>query len=236
MTCRCLIVDDEPLARDLLAQFIGQLPSLSLVASCPDALAALRVLHAEPIDLLFADIKMPQLSGIEMIKTLLKPPKIILTTAFSDYALDGFEVGAVDYLVKPFSFTRFLRAVDRVLDQTQATELAQQPTSAVPAFLFVKVDKRIVKVRLSEVRYWQAFGNYVKVFLHDGRMLLATETMTHLETLLPADQFIRVHKSYIVALPHVTEYQGNRLCLNTTTIPIGDLYRKSFQLAMLPAK
>ncbi|MBO0929392.1 LytR/AlgR family response regulator transcription factor [Fibrella aquatilis] len=227
MTFRCLIVDDEPLARDLLTQFIGQLPSLTLVASCPDALSGLTVLHTEPVDLLFTDIKMPQVSGIELIRSLSKPPKVILTTAFSDYALDGFEVGAVDYLVKPFSFARFLRAIDRALGRAQPAESTSQPVAAA-TFLFLKVDKKIVKVMLADVRYWQAYGNYVKVFLRDGRLLLATETMTHLETLLPADQFIRVHKSYIVTLSEVTEYQPTMVCLGTVSVPIGDRYRRQF--------
>lgn len=226
MSYRCLIVDDEPLARDLLVEFIGHLPSLSLVDSCADALAGLRVLHTQRIDLLFTDIKMPQLSGIQLVKALNRPPKIILTTAYSDYALDGFDIGAVDYLVKPFSFDRFLLAVDRALGPVSGAEALQRPAAASPTCLFLKVDKQIQKVTLTEVAYWQAYGNYVKVFLGDGRVLLATETLTHLMSLLPTDQFLRVHKSYIVALSQITTCQGNTLYLNTAVIPIGDLYRK----------
>ena len=232
MNYRCLIVDDEPLARDLLSQFIGQLPSLSLVGSCADALAGMKVLHTKPVDILFTDIKMPQLSGIELIKSLTKPPRIVLTTAFSDYALDGFELGVIDYLVKPFSFTRFLRAVDRVLDRSLSADSVSPVSVPVSAFLFLKVDKKIVKVWLSDVLYGQAYGNYVKVYLRNGRMLPVTETMIQLEKLLPASQFVRIPKSYIVALADVTEYQTNTLYVGSVSIPIGDSYRRQFMEAI----
>jgi DNA-binding LytR/AlgR family response regulator len=232
MSYRCLIVDDEPLARDLLIQYVGQLPSLSLVDSCADALTGLRVLHTERVDILFTDIKMPQLTGIQLVKALNHPPKVILTTAFSDYALEGFEIGAVDYLVKPFSFERFLRAVDRALDRGQAssteTDTYVKFRPAAPTFLFLKVDKQVLKVILADVLYWQAYGNFVKVFMQNGRVLVATETLTHLMSLLPTDQFVRVHKSYIVAIAEITSYQATTLCMGSTAIPIGDLYRKQF--------
>ncbi|MVM29394.1 response regulator [Spirosoma sp. HMF4905] len=228
MSYRCLIVDDEPLARELLVQFIEQLPSLILVDNCADAFAGLKVLHTQPIDILFTDIKMPRLSGIELVKALTRPPRIILTTAYADFALDGFEVGAIDYLVKPFSFPRFIRAVDRALGRPPSVESDSQTLIQPPTFLFLKVDRNIVKVSLTDVLYWQAYGNYVRAYFRDGQTLLVTETMVHLEKLLPVNQFVRIHKSYIVALAGVTQYQTNSLSVGSVSIPIGDLYRKQF--------
>ena len=232
MNYRCLIVDDEPLARELLTQFIRQLPSLTLMDCCADAFAALQVLHGQPIDLLFIDIKMPQLSGLDLIKTLTSPPKIILTTAFSDYALEGFDVGVVDYLVKPFSFVRFLRAVDRAIDRGRLAEPAPAVGTSPSTCLFLKTDRKIVKVLLANVLYWQAYGNYAKVIQRDGRPLLVTETMTHLEKLLPGDQFVRIHKSYIVSLSGITEYQSSILSVGPVSLPIGESYRKQFLAAI----
>ena len=232
MNYRCLIVDDEPLARELLTQFVRQLPSLTLMDCCADAFAALQMLHTQPVDLLFIDIKMPQLSGLDLIKTLTSPPKIILTTAFSDYALEGFDVGAVDYLVKPFSFVRFLRAVDRAIDRGRLAEPAPAVGTSPSTCLFLKTDRKIVKVLLANVLYWQGYGNYVKVSQRDGRPLLVTETMTHLEKLLPGDQFVRIHKSYIVSLAAITEYQGSSLSIGPVSLPIGESYRKQFLAAI----
>jgi DNA-binding LytR/AlgR family response regulator len=228
MNYRCLVLDDEPLARELLSGYIQQLPSLSLVASCPDALTGLQVLHAEPVDLLFIDIKMPQLSGIDLVRTLTKPPALILTTAFPEYALEGFEVGAVDYLLKPFSFTRFVQAVHRVLDRARPIEASSPAVAPLTSCLFLKVDRKIVKVFLAEVLYWQAYGNYVKVFLQSGRTLLVSETLGHIEKLLPAAQFIRTHKSYVISLGDITEYRTGAVSIGAVSLPIGDMYRKQF--------
>ncbi len=228
MTYRCLIVDDEPLARELLGTFVQRLPNLSLIASCEDALAGLQVLQSTPIDLLFTDIKMPQLSGLELVRALPSPPRLILTTAFAEYALEGFEVGAVDYLLKPFSFARFVQAVQRVLDRTSPTTPAPSPAITEPSCLFLKVDRKIVKVVLADVRYWQAYGNYVKAFLRAGRPLLVSETLGHLAQLLPVSQFVRVHKSYIVSLADVVEYQSDQVVIGQDNIPVGEVYRNQF--------
>lgn len=228
MTYRCLIVDDEPLARELLGTFVQRLPNLSLVASCEDALAGLQVLHSTPVDLLFTDIKMPQLSGLDLVRTLPSPPRLILTTAFAEYALEGFEVGAVDYLLKPFSFARFVQAVQRVMDRTNTTTPTPPPTTAELSCLFLKVDRKIVKVVLADVRYWQAYGNYVKVFLRTGQPLLVSETLGHLTQLLPVSQFVRVHKSYIVSLADIIEYQSDQVVIGQNSIPVGEVYRNQF--------
>lgn len=228
MTYRCLIIDDEPLARELLGTFVQRLPTLSLVASCEDALAGLQVLHSTPVDLLFTDIKMPQLSGLDLVRALPSPPKLILTTAFAEYALEGFEVGAVDYLLKPFSFARFVQAVQRALNRTSPITPAPPPATSEPSCLFLKIDRKIVKVALADVRYWQAYGNYVKVFLRAGRPLLVSETLGHLTQLLPISRFVRVHKSYIVSLADIVEYQSDQISIGQDTIPVGEVYRKQF--------
>jgi DNA-binding LytR/AlgR family response regulator len=226
MTYRCLIIEDEPLARQVLAQYVTMIPSLTLVNSCQDALEGLRVLHAEPIDLLFLDIQMPQLSGLQLVQSLARPPKTILTTAFSEFALQGFDIGAVDYLLKPFSFERFLRAVNRAFAPLAVSTVEAAASPPETTYLFFKVDKKAVKVLLEEIVYLQAYGNYIKVFTRDGRMLVATETMSNLETLLPVRQFCRVHKSYIVALAEITEYSAQSLQLGKHLLPIGEIYRK----------
>ncbi len=232
MTYRCLIIDDEPLARELLGTFVQRLPNLSLVASCADALAGLQVLHSTPVDLLFTDIKMPQLSGLDLVRALPSPPRLILTTAFAEYALEGFEIGAVDYLLKPFSFARFVQAVQRALDRNSPATPAPPSATAEPSCLFLKVDRKIVKVALADVRYWQAYGNYVKVFLRASRPLLVSETLGHLAQLLPVRQFVRIHKSYIVSLADIVEYQSDQVVIGQDSIPVGEVYRKQFLDAM----
>ncbi|KAA9327171.1 response regulator transcription factor [Hymenobacter busanensis] len=234
MKFRCLIVDDEPLAQEVLVKFIALVPSLSLVQKCDNALEALQVLHSEKIDVLFTDIKMPELSGLQLARSLSSAPKIILTTAFSEYALEGFDLGVTDYLMKPFSFERFLLAVNRAVGGKDPRDTAAPPPApaAEPEFLFFKVDRRVVKVALADVLYLQGYGNYVKIHLRGARTLVATDKMTNVEKLLTGATFMRVHKSYIVALAHISEYDHASLAVEGVTLPIGDVYRKGFMETM----
>lgn len=212
---RCIIVDDEPLARDVLESYVSDLPSLHLVASCEDAVEALGYINKESVDLIFLDINMPKLSGINFYKSLAKKPKVIFTTAYADHALEGFELEAVDYLLKPFSFERFIKAVNKVKIEHPFSE---------PDFIMLKADKKNHKVNFDQIVYFESIGDYVKVHLNTNKTLIINETLRKLEGLLPK-AFIRIHKSYIIALDHLAYLEGNQAKIGETKIPIGQSYR-----------
>lgn len=213
---RCLIIDDEPLAREVLESYVEDLPSLVLVASCEDAMEALDWLNQEPVDLLFLDINMPKLSGINFYKSLSNRPKVIFTTAYSDHAVEGFELEAVDYLLKPFSFERFVKAVNKVKKD--------RPDHQQVDFIMLKVDKKTHKVNFDRIQYFESIGDYVKLHLKEGKTLIISETLRKLEELLPK-AFLRVHKSYIIALDQLEYLEGNQAKIGETKIPIGQSYR-----------
>lgn len=213
---KCLIIDDEPLARELLESYITDLPSLNLIATCADALEALEWLKKESIDLLFLDINMPKLSGINFYKSLSKKPKVIFTTAYSDHAVEGFELEAIDYLLKPFSFERFLKAVNKVQ--------MDLPDNQASSFIMFKADKKSHKVDFKQIIYFESIGDYVKVHLTESKTLIISETLRKLEGILPSS-FLRVHKSYIIALNHLDYLEGNQAKIGETKIPIGQSYR-----------
>lgn len=226
---RCLIVDDEIAAHYVLENYIGRMDGLVLVGQCYNALDTLNFLHRNQVDLLFLDINMPELTGLELLSTLSYTPRTILTTAYTEFALQGYEFGVTDYLVKPIPFPRFLKAVDRVLSQQPALVGAPAipaPASVIPTdSIMVKVDADWVRVKLDELLYAQSWGNYVKLFL-PGRMLLTPLTTTELESRLPTDQFIRIHKSYIVALNKIERLSGNTLQIGETELPVGITFRR----------
>ncbi|WP_046246358.1 LytR/AlgR family response regulator transcription factor [Hymenobacter terrenus] len=231
MSHRCLIIDDEPLALDVLERYIGQIPSLTLVSRCNSAFEALQVLHTQPIDLIFVDIKMPEYSGIELIRSLARPPQIVLTTAFSDFAVESYELGVTDYLLKPFSFDRFLKAVNRAIVQltSPGSVLVTAPPVAVPPppeFVFLKADRQIHKVSLREIEYVEAYGNYVKVHL-TNRMLLITDRISDMEALLVPHRFVRAHRSYVVPLDKIASISGHEILLGPHRIPVSSQYRKA---------
>ena len=212
---RCLVIDDEPLARDVLESYIEEIDHLQLVKSCKDAIEASNVLKEEEVDLLFLDINMPKLSGISFYKTLVHKPKVIFTTAYPDHAVEGFELEAIDYLLKPFSFDRFQRAVNKL------------PTTKNPInddFIMLKADKRNHKVDFEKILYFESIGDYVKVFLDEGKTLIISETLRKLEELLPSS-FLRIHKSYIISISSIEYVEGNQIQLNDIKIPIGQSYR-----------
>lgn len=218
---KCLIVDDEPLARETLEKYISDIPSLVLNASCSNAFEAIEVLKTDSFDILFLDINMPKLSGISMLKSLEKKPQVIFTTAYSEYAVEGFELDAVDYLLKPFSFERFVKAVNKASDRI---DKASQTAINGESFIAIKADKKIFKVDLDEIQYIQALGDYIKVFT-DSQTLVSHQTLKSLEDELPAEGFIRIHKSYIVALKSILFLEGNQVKLGDQMIPIGASYK-----------
>lgn len=226
-----IIVDDEPLAQDVLETYIGQLPNLTLVQKCNNALEANEALNNHDIDLIFLDIQMPQITGIEFVKSLSNPPLVIFTTAYSNYAVDGFELNAIDYLLKPISLDRFMKAVNKASEQH---DLRNQESSFGGSdhgddnFVFVKADKKLIKVNFSDILYIEGLKDYVIIRLEASRVI-TLQTMKSLEEKLPDNQFRRIHRSYIVALDKIQAIVGNMVELTekgqTKHLPIGKNYR-----------
>lgn len=228
MKLKCLIVDDEPLAREVLVQYIDDCPSLELMQVCSDAIEAGEYLRTRQTDLIFLDINMPRLSGISFVKTLTQPVLIIFTTAYPEFAAEGFESNAVDYLIKPFSFERFMKAVNKAVEWEEFRknkEHAVKGHSAPnPEFILLRADKKIYKTDFDDILYFECTGDYVKVHSRE-KMLIIHETFKNLITQLPDDQFIRVHKSYIVSLAAIRLLEGNQVDVAGHRIPIGLVYK-----------
>lgn len=218
---RAIIVDDEPLARDVLETYIEKLPEITLVKKCENALEANDILKKEDIDLMFLDIQMPQLSGIDFLKSLDNPPQVIFTTAYPDYALDGFELNAVDYLLKPISLERFMKAVNKVSSSMHEDHDGDD-------YFFVKADKKLIKVEHEEILYIEGLKDYVIIRQEDGRVI-TLQTMKSLEKKLPGNQFKRIHRSYIVNLDKIKAIEGNMVHIKEkgeiTKLSIGKNYR-----------
>lgn len=218
---KTLLVDDEYLALNLLEKFTDRVPGLEVVEKVKSPMRALDILHQTPIDLLFLDIQMPTLSGNNLLKTLKNPPLTIFTTAYSDYAIEAFELNAVDYLLKPFSFERFLKAVNKAKDHLQLPPLppAIEAPTISKDFFSIKVDGKIMKVHFEDILYIEGLKEYVRVVCRDVR-LVTLARLKNMEDLLPADKFVRVHKSYIVAKSKVQALEGNMLDISKHKIPI----------------
>jgi len=221
---RCLLIDDEQAAHYVLQHYIGQVDQLTLVGNCYDALEAINFLHRHPVDLLFLDINMPQINGLQLLQTLANPPRVILTTAYSEFALESYDYGVVDYLLKPIEFPRFLKAIDKVITvegEKQSVQLQAVPEQS----LMVKVDADWVRIAYSSLEYIQSWGNYVKLFTAQ-QVYVTSMTMTEVERRLPSDQFIRVHKSYRVPLAKIHRMSGNEVFIGETALPVGLTYRR----------
>mgnify|MGYP000237516162 CR=1 FL=1 len=230
MQLSCLIADDEPLAHQLLENYIGRLKMLGVAGHAYNALEALEFLGSNQVDLLFLDIQMPDLSGLEMLKTLAHPPVVILTTAYSEYSLEAFDLGVTDYLLKPIKFERFLKAINRVVDLRkgagpyQSLSAPVPPAPVYPEFIFLKDGITEYKVLLEDILYAQAYGNFAKVYT-GTQTIVATITMKQLEAMLPEADFIRVHKSYIVRVQKLSRVEKDQLYIGQTAIPIGAMYK-----------
>jgi DNA-binding LytR/AlgR family response regulator len=228
MKIKSLIVDDEPLSHEVLEAYIKDYPVIELVKACNSAIEALEALKQYDIQLMFLDINMPVLSGINMVKSLPSPPAIIFTTAYPEYAIDGFELDAIDYLVKPFSFERFVKAVNKVRDKivTEMAAATAKQVHAVQDFIVIKADKKLYKLEYCDIMYFNSTGDYVKVFTKQGKVIITNETLRNIETGLPAHLFIRVHKSFIVSVKSIRYIEGNQVMVDTTAIPIGLTYKE----------
>ena len=221
-----IIVDDEPLAHEIIEEFCGMLPHLQLEQNCYSAMEAMQYLTAQKVDFMFLDINMPKLKGLDFLRTLHHPPKTIIMTAYKEYALEGYELNVVDYLLKPFGFDRLVKAVNKVSEgHASATTSEGQPVIAAanPQF-FVKGDKKHHQIKLDNLLYIEAYGNYTKLYLSD-EMIVSHEKISHYEVLLQDKNFLRVHKSFIVAIDKIKFIAGNRIIINSAKLPIGQTYK-----------
>jgi len=241
---RCMAIDDEPLALQQIAAYIGKVPFLELAAQCQSALEAHAFLQHDTVDVIFCDINMPDLNGMDFIKALVAPPLVVFTTAYAEYAVEGFKVNAVDYLLKPFGLQDFMRAANRIQERLQPLRPAEgslQPQSPLTSHhspltsgnddvIFLKTDYRIVKVAISDIRYVEAMSEYLKVYLEsDAKPIVTLLSMKKMEERLP-DYFMRIHRSYIINLTKIQEVNKNRVIMDSETyLPIGDMYKETFQ-------
>ena len=232
MMIRCLAIDDEPLALQQLVAYIRKVPFLELAAQCSSALEARAFLERDTADAIFCDINMPDLNGMDFVKSLAVPPLVVFTTAYSEYAVEGFRVNAVDYLLKPFGLQDFLRAANRLRErlESKAPVADASASNTQDDTLFLKTDYRIVKVNIPDIRYVEAMSEYLKVWTEgEAKPIITLLSMKKMEERLP-DYFMRIHRSYIVNLNKIQEVNKNRIFLDSQTeLPIGDLYKEEFQ-------
>lgn len=226
---KCIVVDDEALARKLLEKYISQIPNLELVATCKNPMEAAAVLQRESIDVMFLDIQMPQITGISFLKSLNQKPLVVFTTAYKQYALEGYALDIVDYLLKPFSFERFFQAVNKVSERLQSSSstIGKQEITEnnIKDYILVKSEHRVHRIKFSEIDYIESMQAYV-AFHINGKRILSLNTMKKLEVQLPKNQFIRIHKSYIAAIDKVELLEGNQVVIGKTKLPIGASYRE----------
>jgi two-component system LytT family response regulator len=227
-TIRCIIIDDEPLAREIIRRYISDLPMLQLAGECGNAVQAMSFLQQQAVDLVFLDIRMPQLNGTDFLRIMKNPPKTILTTAYSDYAVEGYELDVVDYLVKPIRFDRFLKAVNKAFPVNGALpelkpviETAEEKKN--DSFVYFRADRKMVKVMLSDILYIESMKDYVKVFTPQGT-IVTKQSITSVEAMLPEKMFVRAHRSFIVAVNRIKSFTSELIEIDKAEIPIGKLY------------
>lgn len=225
----CIVVDDEPLAINIIKDFVSKIHFLDLIGAYTNAIQALEILCEKKIDLIFIDIHMPHITGMDFVKTLDKPPMIIFTTAYPEYALGGFELNAVDYLVKPVSFERFLKAVQKAYDRFNLinSKMIKNESLTNQDFVMIKVEYSTVRIDLNNIYYVEGLKDYVKIYT-GNKMLMTKIKMKNLEEKLPGNNFIRVHKSFIISLSKIEIIENNRIKIKDRLIPIGNQYRSAF--------
>ena len=224
---KCIVVDDEPIARDIVISYINQVPNLHLVGSCADAFEALEMIKEKEIDIIFLDINMPRLSGFSMLRTLQNKPDIIVTTAYSEYAVEGFELSVTDYLLKPFSFERFVQAVEKTKKINPEPQLSENSTPEdIVNFISVKAEKKTFRIDINEITHIESLGNYITIHTSQNK-ITSKQTLTQFLELLPKDKFIRIHKSFIVSLESIQYIEGNKAFVENKYIPIGKAFKES---------
>jgi len=221
----CIIVDDEPMAREILQSHLAKMEIVNVIKTCKNAIEAFNVLSTKQIDLVFLDINMPEISGLSFAKSITKNIKVIFTTAYREYAVDGFDLQAVDYLLKPISFERLQQAVDKFSQQHHQTEL-HEPTISEPQndFIFVRSDRRMVKINFSEIQYIESLSDYIKIHLIN-KVVITRETISNIEAKLPASRFLRVHRSYIVSVLKIESFTNEFVEINKKALPISRSYK-----------
>ncbi|OKS88775.1 LytR/AlgR family response regulator transcription factor [Mucilaginibacter polytrichastri] len=225
----CLIADDEALARDILENYVHRLEKLNLTGTCANGAEVYNMLEKHAVDLVFLDIHMPHLTGIELLRTLKNPPAIVLTTAYREYALEGYELNVIDYLLKPISFDRFIKAIDRYESLRNPKNFNLSNQRAVDAspdgFIYVKSDKKMVRVQLKDILYIEGLKDYVKIHF-EGKSLVTYRSLISFEEMLSANHFLRVHRSFIISLDHISAYSAAQIEIDKIIIPIGNSYLK----------
>ncbi|MTI20646.1 response regulator transcription factor [Fulvivirga sp. RKSG066] len=224
MAIKCMIVDDEPLAIEVIESYVDRISDLEVTATCNNALKAFEMLQKEPVDLIFLDIQMPKLTGIDFIKSLKNPPKIILTTAYRDYALEGYELDVIDYLLKPISFERFMKAIGKVYEVQSPEKAEANGVSEDDEYIYLKADKKMVKVRLHEILYIESLKDYVRVKT-TNKDVITHQKISYLEEKLPEECFMRIHRSFIVATKKIETYSATIIEVPGKELPIGRLYK-----------
>lgn len=217
------IIDDEPIAHRIIEGYCANLPHLQKIGNCYDAFEAMQILNNQVVDLMFLDINMPKLSGFDLLKTMRHHPQVIVTSAYKEFALEGYELNISDYLLKPFSFERFLKAIHKVADHKEHA-VVSVPEKKQASF-FLKGDKKLHQIHYDAVLFIEAYGNYTKVYTSEA-MIISHEKISTLEQLMPAQDFLRVHKSFIVATKKIKMIEGNRIYIQEHAIPIGQTYKK----------
>jgi len=229
---RCIIVDDETMARDVVRRYIQKIPTLKLMGEFGNAIDATIFLQEQPVDMIFLDIKMPQLTGTEFVRSLRNVPKIIFTTAHKEFAHEGFELDVIDYLLKPIRFDRFLRAVNKAFPQKQQEIethglVTNEENKPATSFIYLRVDRKMIKVLLDDILYVESDKDYVKVFTEKG-FIITRQTIASVEAMLSESQFIRIHRSYIVSLNKLKSFTAETVEIGSKELPIGKLYRNNF--------
>jgi DNA-binding LytR/AlgR family response regulator len=230
MAIRCLAIDDEPLALKQIGSYIKKTPFLELLALCRNAFEAMEYLKSGQINLMFVDISMPDLSGMDFVKSLSEKPLIIFTTAYSEYAVEGFRVDAIDYLLKPIGYNDFLRATNKAKSYTDLKDNLTEPVKTGSDHLFVKSDYKLIRIELSEIKYIESMHEYVRIHRINDKPLMTLLSMKSIEEQLPSERFMRVHRSFIVNKERIKVIDRNRIVFdNNTYIPVGDQYKARFQ-------
>ena len=227
---RCIAIDDEPLALKQIADYIRKTPFLELAGQCESALQAIELLEKTPVDLMFVDVNMPDLSGIDFVKTLENPPFIVFVTAYSEYALEGFRVDAIDYLLKPISYSDFLKSANKV--KTWFDAIQQKPAEVMSNkdFLFIKSEYKILRINFDDIKYIEAMSEYIRIHLVNSKPVMTQLSMKSIEDQLPEDRFMRVHRSFIINLSRISVIERNRIVFDGTVyVPVSDQYKSKFQ-------
>ncbi|MGD9929536.1 MAG: LytR/AlgR family response regulator transcription factor [Mangrovibacterium sp.] len=226
MNVKAIIVDDEPLAQQVIMQYAMDIPNLEIVCACNNAIEANQMIRENEIDLMFLDVNMPKLSGLDFLKNLKNPPLVVLTTAYTDYALEGYELNILDYLKKPFGFDRFFKAFQKAEEQLALLNQRNEPKSTAE-YIFIKSNKKAVRVGFEDICFIEGLGDYIKIHLKETN-LVTNLSMKKMEDLLPANEFFRIHKSFIIRLDRIQSIEGNQVEIGKNKLPVGNNFRQAF--------